>query len=204
MRSFNENNKSNVARVLENILDPNNNTPENIRRRVIKEMLWSATADYQGLDDHKYKLPIWSDDAINLYQNGLFNGRNRLRHEHIIPKNLIINNLTNMQYVNMEQIYQLLHRFAHGAVVTKEEDKKLDALGLRQAIPIELPQNTLPLQGDYLEILFSRYIEAGINLRFVRFNGNEIIPTDNYYVRNNNVEVNHFIDNIDFDEWVHH
>jgi len=204
MTSFNEDNKRNVAIVLENILNPENNIPQNIKMRVIREMLWSATADYQSIDDHKYKLPIWSENAIYFFQEWLNNGNTGLRHEHIFPKNLIINKLTNMQNLNVDDIYILLHRFAHGAVVTTDEDRYLNNLGLRQAIPENYNPNVLPLEGDYLELLFSRYIQAGINLKFVTFQGNEIMPTDNYYIHNGNVLVNNFINNINFENWIMH
>ena len=200
MRSFNENNKRNIAKLLSYILKRDNNIADNLRKRLMNELLWSASADYDGRDSHKYKLPIWSQNAIDFRGKWLKNGHKGLRHEHIYPKSLAKDFLLKsgtLSDPDPDDIYCVLHRCIHGAVITIDEDKKLSEECHRTA-----PNPIIDLrEGPYLENLFSRYTTNGINLRFVKFIGNETSPTENWYVRNKEVNIDFINNELNFDGW---
>jgi hypothetical protein len=190
MESFNNENKKNVANVIGYIYN-NEAITSNIMNRILNELLWSATADYKKKDDCKYKLPIWSEGAIQLYtENQNFNG---LKHEHLFPKKLIKEKIEN----DPENTYNILYKYAHAAVVTREEDQCLNDKGYSQKIP----DNYINL-NDPLKVLFSRYIETNINLKFADWrNNNEPFGQNIHYLRDGNINYE-FIHSLSFDNWL--
>jgi hypothetical protein len=62
--------------------------------------------------------------------NGLSFGK--LRHEHIVPKNVVIQMLLNLQSPTAGQVLEICERYLIGVVVTIEEDAVLSAIYSRK------------------------------------------------------------------------
>lgn len=198
MESFNDRNKERIAGIITYLLNPNNNIPENLIKRVLNDVLWSATADFSVVDDFKYRLPIWSDGAIEFYPEYLTNGRKGLRHEHLFPKKLLKVKLLELEPENLndEIVYQLLLQYSHSAVVTIEDDATLNNNGFNQNIPNDYEGDDF----DEIQVLFSRYIESDINLKFVDWRIPDPFDTGLYYL-NNRVINYEFINHLEFNNW---
>jgi hypothetical protein len=80
----------------------------------------------------------------------------RLTHEHVIPKNMIIERLLHLPKPSANSVHQLLTVYCKGAVVTREEDSQLNKLGLRSKMPDGWTWDA----GD----VWARYTTAGIVL----------------------------------------
>lgn len=196
MNSFNEKNKEEIAEIIKKI--PKSISDRNFNR-ILNELIWSATADFQEIkDDCKYKLPIWSVEAIEKLKTNIQNKKNNifigLIHEHLYPKKLIRKDIRS-SIDNKESIQPILHNFAHAAIITKKENETLSYQGYHQNIPEEYNQ------AKPLDKLFSRYIKTGIDLKFVdwRDKQNALIQ-DSYYLKNKCI--NHeFIKGLSFNDW---
>lgn len=185
MKSFNDDHKKIVAGVLSGLLNNVINTNNCINDRLIGQLIWSATADLTKMDSHKYKVPIWSQAAINSFQN---NGIKGLRHEHIYPKRLVINDIRSLSSKNLKSIFDVLCNFAHAAIITKEEDDIFRTMRLSQTIP----QRNFSCN---LDKLFSRYLVANIDLKFVDIKNNNF-NTGFWYVQNKQVCKNFIHNNL--------
>jgi hypothetical protein len=199
MNSFNDGNKNRVAEILSYIFQHRNDIPDHIQKRIINDMLWSATEDSNNGKSYKYTLPIWSKKAIDYYDEWLTNGHKNLRHEHLFPKRLLKQKLDQIpqDQINQNVVYQLLFHYSHAAVVTKKEDKILNENGFNQNIP-----NGYDIEGmNEIRVLFSRYIESNINLKFVDWRENNPFNGNNYYLINGTINYDFIRNELDFDGW---
>ncbi|MCB9174015.1 MAG: hypothetical protein H6587_13155 [Flavobacteriales bacterium] len=148
--------------------------PINIYKRLINTLLWSVTTDsYNGkVDDIKYKKLYWTEKAIKKRNKNIKDKvdiNKGLRHEHLIPKNLIRNSIESLKQPTPELILEVINNYEFAAIVTKEEDDKINKIGLRQKIP-----KGYTLENATEDLVLSRYIEAGIKLYEVQFIENEV------------------------------
>ena len=111
---------------------------------VIHDVTWVWTEFYG-----KYVgCPYWSEEALKLYKNkneiiNFSNGK-YLRHEHIVPRNIVINELLNLKEITKKKVKTILENTLIGVIITKEEDKLL----LKDKMPAKLDGKSLL---DYTE-----------------------------------------------------
>ena len=60
-----------------------------------------------------------------------------LVHEHVVPKTTIISLLADLKDPTASAVRHILETYCIGVVLTREEDRKLNAAGLRSAMPTE-------------------------------------------------------------------
>jgi hypothetical protein len=109
----------------------------------------------------KYKgQPYWSKAAIEHYRN---NGVKGLRHEHAVPRKLIIKLLEECDK-SQEAIYSILENLVHAVIVTKEEAAILD-----QKFKASTPQE-IKISNE-INNVFSRYIAMNMKVYYLE-NGN--------------------------------
>jgi len=58
-----------------------------------------------------------------------------LRHEHLVPKKVVIAHLLALDPATTDNVHAILDRYCIGVVVTKDEDARLTGLGLRSKMP---------------------------------------------------------------------
>lgn len=93
---------------------------------VVAEAIW-VWSEFYG----KYKGCLyWSEAALSAEQVP-----NTLVHEHAIPRKILTGLLMEMKKPSKESVMRLLSKFCIGVVVTKSEDKALNAAGLRSKMP---------------------------------------------------------------------
>ena len=68
--------------------------------------------------------PHWSKMAI---MQDKVNPRAKLRHEHAVPKKVVIELLMNLEPPTLDRVWDILNRFLIGVVVTPEEDAVLNS-----------------------------------------------------------------------------
>lgn len=116
---------------------------------VLSEATWVWT-EFQG----KYEgCEHWSEAASELRNHP--DRRRLLVHEHVIPKSIVIQLLLLLPAPTGDSVYQLLAANCIGAVITREEDARLNSLGLRSRMPTEWDENDA----------WARYKHAGIVIR---------------------------------------
>lgn len=183
--------RQNVARVLSQTL--NANYPVTLQKRIMNDMLWAITCDSDEgqIDGIKYSQVYWSTGAIERRNNNIANGINRnkgLRHEHLVPKNLIRNIINNLNEVNEELILRIINQYNHAVIVTIEEDNILRENGFKNNLPkaFEIENYNNPSA----KLLFSRYIESEIPLFKVQID-NHIVTNEYDKLRfvNNTFEI---------------
>tara|TARA_B100001287_G_scaffold1325_2_gene1017 strand:- start:35 stop:610 length:576 start_codon:yes stop_codon:yes gene_type:complete len=180
--------RKNIAKVLSETL--NANYPLNLHNRIINDMLWAITCDSDDgkKDGLKYSQAYWTNNAIKRRNNNLLNNTKKdygLRHEHIVPKNLIRKILNNLQDVNQHQILQIINHYNHAVIVSIEEDSILRKNGFQKKLP-----NGYNLDNYDKRAVFSRYIESEIALFKVNiFNNEVIIDYPKLIFKNNNYEI---------------
>ena len=74
--------------------------------------------------------------------------------EHVIPQMYIVNMLMDMSTINKDKIRNILEKYFHVLLVTKEEHRRLNASGLRSKMPKDWDG----------ENIWARYDAVGINL----------------------------------------
>jgi len=154
--------KRRISEYLELIF--NNSSDSFLNAQVLTRFLWTATEDSDSEERVKYLgQPYWSKNAIIHYQNQN-TGRKRknftdLRHDHSVPKIIIYQKIMNLTEANRKikstEIFEILDKFAHAVVITKEEDKRLKEVGLNQKLPDDLKITT-------------RYSQANIEIVYVK------------------------------------
>jgi hypothetical protein len=116
---------------------------------VLSEATWVWT-EFQG----KYVgCEHWSETASELRTHP--DRRRLLVHEHVIPKSIVIERLLGLPTPTGDSVDQLLASYCIGAVITREEDARLNGLGLRSKMP----------PGWDEKDAWARYKYAGIVLR---------------------------------------
>lgn len=104
------------------------------RRIVINAAIWQAT---EG-DGRKSKYVggrFWSQGEIDdVKATGFANLSKRLRHEHVVPRGLVVSEIPSLQVPTPESVQRALDTYAIGCVVTLDEMRRLDR-GLRKSMP---------------------------------------------------------------------
>ena len=131
---------------------------------LIKVAGWRWTADaVHPLTDMVVKdaikqdiryLPHSADAALVFAQHPKELGK-RLTHEHTIPLGLLAEKVFNLETDDREAIREIFSVHCRAALVTKEEDRKLNSAKLRSAMP-----SSWAFGGDIL----GRYSAVGIEL----------------------------------------
>ena len=96
------------------------------RAAVINDAIWSWTEFEGKLEGCRW----WTAAALRSRRSP-----KNLRHEHVVPKNIVATRLRELAPVTREAIRSLFESLCIGAVVTKGEDKVLNAQGLRSRMP---------------------------------------------------------------------
>jgi hypothetical protein len=104
--------------------------------------------------------PYWTKAAIEHYKQHRTKG---LRHEHAVPRKLIIKLLEECDK-SKEAIYSILDNLVHAVIVTKEEAALLD-----QKYKATTPQE-ITISNE-INNIFSRYIAVNIKVYYLK-NGN--------------------------------
>lgn len=96
------------------------------KRIVIDNALWNWSG-YEG----KLKGCIhWTKAAWADRENP-----RELRHEHIVPRKILIEKLLNLEGIKKETVFSILKTFCIGVVVTKSEDLRLNVCKLKSSMP---------------------------------------------------------------------
>lgn len=93
---------------------------------VIDNALWC----WSGIDGKYDGCKHWTKAAWSICGQ-----RRELRHEHVVPKKVMINHLLEGKTWNAAGIKNYFEAFCIGVVVTREEDLKLNKMGLRSKMP---------------------------------------------------------------------
>lgn len=159
----NQENREKVASAVYHLLT--NNYSPNIFKRLINELLWSATCDFERKDDIKYKKKYWSMEALNLREQNIVRGIDRnkgLVHEHTIPRNLIYQKLISLNNPTYNDVLSVINGYEYAVVISKREDNMMNANPylLRQSLPMGYSIND-PVSEN---LILSRYITCRIEL----------------------------------------
>ena len=184
----NQANRQEVARVVHHLLT--NVYSENIFKRLLNELLWSATCDYERKDDIKYKTKYWSLEALELREQNIANGIHKnknLVHEHTIPRNLIYHKLIGLNNPTYNDVLSVINGYEFAVVITKSQDNRMNANPylLRQSLPNGYSINTPASEN----LILSRYIKCEIELYEINTNTFEIIQPKLTF--NNGIETIH-------------
>ena len=170
INSHNVTNKENIAKSISIIFDSKNAMPDYIKKMLLERLLWATTEhDNDGIYKKYEGQPYWSKGALRKLMLNISEKKNNpklspyqdLRHEHSIPKK-IIRDLTLVNDITKEKAFEILNKYGHAVVISKDEDKLLNQKKLRSklAMPIE--------KINTLDDVFSRYKIAEIQICDVR------------------------------------
>lgn len=131
-----------------------------------KKLLTSIAVAWTQRDGKYEGCRFWSALALAWWHSQPKSERRRgLVHEHVVPKNLLVRFLMKNfppwpeQIDATELLRTYFHDFLNACVVTKEEDERLNALGLRDSMPPAFDDESKPAQHGYP---FVRYDGADI------------------------------------------
>lgn len=141
-------NKEQLADDVYNVL-LSDNLSIGAKHAVIHEVTWLWT-EFDG----KYNgCPYWSKNALVYLDKPGKEKAKLLRHDHVIPRNLIIKRLLYGQKMSRDELFDFLHQNLLGCVVLKEEDTYLNDIGY---------QRVMPSGWEFGDSVWGRYIEADI------------------------------------------
>ena len=113
---------------------------------VLAEVVW-VWSEFDG----KYEgCKLWSENASQARKD-------KLIHEHVVPKKIIIDTLFNLSSPTGAAVKDILSKFCLGVIVTKEEDQRLNTMGLRSKMPDDWDGSDP----------WARYVAAGIKCKEV-------------------------------------
>ncbi|QBZ83030.1 hypothetical protein GHNINEIG_01071 [Hydrogenovibrio crunogenus] len=92
--------------------------------------------------------------CTSIKANGL--KRKEVTHEHVVPHFFIMNKLLNLDSLTDQNILAVLNKFYIICQITKDEDKYLNAAGLRSKMPDGWNEKT--------DSVFARYENVGIEI----------------------------------------
>lgn len=110
--------------------------------------------------------PYWSERALEQFEA---NAKTKLRHEHAVPKSVIIAMLVEIDSPTHDQVRDICERLLIGVVVTREEDNLLNR-EFKKTMP---PEFFDPQSADYHNP-WLRYKRCGIPVACRR---NDVVPT---------------------------
>ena len=82
--------------------------------------------------------------------------RKNVIHEHVVPHSIVMNKLLSLEPLTHKNIMALIEKYYVICAITKEEDKKLSAAGLRSRMPKGWDENK--------DSIFARYEAVGISV----------------------------------------
>ena len=143
-----------------------NRTPSMRRLAVhlIKVAAWRWTADAVDVatgivipDAVKYDIRYLPHTAAAALVSAQYPNElgKRLTHEHAIPLALLAEKVLSLEIGDKEVIYEMFKNYCRAAIVTREEDRKLNSAKLRSAMPPE---------WCFGEDILARYCTVGIEL----------------------------------------
>lgn len=111
-------------------------------RSLIDYLIWFWTADGVDAvgnavrDGIKYDLrhQRHTIQALNQWEKNGERGSG-LRHEHAVPKKLLLEHLLTLSTTSVSSVHEILTRFCFAVIVTKEEDELLSKKGFRSRMP---------------------------------------------------------------------
>lgn len=121
---------------------------------VLKEVTWvwtESSGKFNGC-------PYWTDAAIRRFK--LERSRKQLRHEHVVPKKVVIDILFGLKKPTPESVREILDKYLIGVVVTKEEEDRLN-VEYSKSMPEEFGNKKSELFQDP----WLRYRKCGIKVR---------------------------------------
>ena len=103
----------------------------------------------------RYALGEVSDS--NFYISSAAKGLKRkdVIHEHVVPHSIVMNKLLSLDPLTNENIKAVIEKYYVICAITKEEDKRLTAKGLRSKMPEDW--------NDNIHSVFARYERVGIS-----------------------------------------
>jgi len=82
--------------------------------------------------------------------------RKEVTHEHVIPHSIVMNKLFSLDSLTNENIMSIIQKYYVICAITKEEDKRLNAIGLKSKMPEGWDEAN--------DNVFARYESAGISI----------------------------------------
>jgi len=160
LTSFNLQNKRNIAKVIELLYA--NHIPEYILKMLLKRLIWATTENNNVGDQVKYDgQPFWSAKAIDQIIENRKNHLNwdkDIRHDHSVPKEVIIDKLNMLNAKTFQNILDIIDRYCFSVVISLDEDRDLTEKGYRSKMEAELEEN------NAVKNIFSRYIKCQIQI----------------------------------------
>lgn len=160
VQSFNPETKEKISKIISHLFKIEKEIGHKYLKLLVSKLPWSVTEDNNEGKKTKYdEQRYWSINAIMKAHQNIANDNKfhkNLRHEHSIPKKIIRNKIFDLEIKSEENIFEILDLFGHAAIVTVEEDKRLNEEGLRSS----MPNNFKP--DNRIQNIFSRYIECEI------------------------------------------
>ena len=104
----------------------------------------------------RYALDEVSD--LNFCRSNAARGLKRkdVIHEHVVPHSIVMSKLLSLDPLTHENIMSVINKYYVICAITKEEDKKLNAAGLRSKMPAEWDEKN--------DSVFARYEAVGISI----------------------------------------
>lgn len=121
---------------------------------VLKEVTWvwtESSGKFNGC-------PYWTDAAIRRFKQE--RSRKRLRHEHVVPKKVVIDMLFGLKKPTAVSLREILDKYLIGVVVTKEEDDRLN-VEYGKSMPEEFGNK----KSESFQDPWLRYRKCGIKVR---------------------------------------
>ena len=128
------------------VLNSNSSLSYGAQFAVLSEAMWVWT-EFDGKYDG---CKLWSEEALKVRDQ-----RKMLIHEHMVPKSIVIERLKKLSNPTRDSVKELLEFYCKGAVVTKDEDRRLNGNGLRSKMPTDWDEKDVE----------ARYALVGIVLR---------------------------------------
>lgn len=125
------------------------------KHSVLAEVMWSWTEIDGKYDGCRY----WSSLARLEHADNPSNLGRRLRHDHIVPKRVILGELFALEKPTPSVVHDLLEKVLFGCVITKEEDNVL-SVRYRASMPPEFGDPSSPEFRDP----WLRYRRCGIDV----------------------------------------
>lgn len=124
-------------------------------RTVTETPDYHCSADYRSIEVIRATQDITSKSAYHRFCSKNF------RHDHIVPCQAQYELLMELPGLSEKNIKEFFNKHSLRATITKDQDKKLNDLGLRAKMPWEFHTKTFGYE-DYYENPLARYLKSGI------------------------------------------
>lgn len=172
VNSFNRENKLAISKAIAALFNQSDFIPFYIQDMTIKRLIWACTEhDNNGVYRKYDGQPLWSEGALaqrlkNIQDKRPLNAD--LRHEHCVPRKIILEKIYSLKFKNVDAIFEILDKFCHAVIVSKDEDKLLNKYRSKMQ-PILTDERTV-------QNLFARYINSSIEVNDV--GGRDLTKSD--------------------------